>query len=147
MKEYIKWFKIYTSPQKECFYKVYIFDDWDKMYTFCDRKSEEKIERNYNGLCHSWIKEIHYEDGTIKIDKDIGFIALHKDELTAGVTSHECAHATTYYIKHAIKYNLTTIPSSSMEIFSNEEADEHYAWTLGYLVSQLINKIYKSNII
>ena len=138
MREYIKWFKIYTGKEKKWFYKVFVFDDYEKMYRFCDKKAMEELGNDYVGLCHAWIKIKRMKDGTQEVADDIGFIAFHKDRLGAGTISHECTHATTYYFE---KYK------ENKDIFNDCEADEEFAYVQGFLVNQLVSKLYESNII
>lgn len=132
--QYIKRFKIKCGKEKDSkFYNVYIFDSFDKMYDYCDKLTTEKISRNYQGLCHGWERiKTDKSNNIIETHPDIGFIALHKNFLGAGVIAHECTHASTYYFKRYV---------DSKDIY--EDADENYAWTIGYLVSQLVGKLYK----
>lgn len=138
MKEYIKWFKIYTEQEKKHFYKVFIFDDYEKMYRFCDKTAMEELGDDYKGLCHSWTIELRYQDGKVETSDDVGFIALHTDNLSSGTISHECTHATTYYFDKFKK---------NKDIFSDEEANEEFAWMQGFLVNQLVEKLYKYNLV
>lgn len=141
MKYYIQWFKIYADLEHKKFYKVFVFDDFEKMYKFmrkhavaCGDEYFEGVEDNYEGLCHSHAIDVVYGDGTRERYGDIGYILLHKKALTSGVISHECTHATTYYFGQC---------EVNKNIFEDCEADEKFASVQGYLVDQLVGKLFK----
>lgn len=123
------------------YYKVVIFDSFEKMYEYADKhfQEEEPLERNYSGIC-KYSSKVIYEDGKlVDIDKCCGWILLHKDYLGGGTVAHECTHAMNYYFKFRI--------TKCEKIFTDHEYDELFAYMLGGLVNQIYNKLYSKKIL
>lgn len=132
MKYYKKKFRVKCSKERNSkYYTVFIFEDLEKMRIFGKTKCFLPDD-DYIGLCYSFDKLLkNKKTDEEKWSNEVGYILLSVNYLGAGVTSHECCHAARYYLERfsAAKYD-------------SDEYDELFAWTQGYLVSQIVRKLY-----
>ena len=122
--------KIYTG-KKHWYFKVIIFHTKNSMYKYRDGLTKDganvmRKPHRYAAICSVWPSKTE--------KKQYGALLFTRASARkSGVVSHEIAHATTYWFKHAEKRK---------NIYKDDVADERYALLLGNLVAQYWHQWY-----
>lgn len=132
----IKSFRVKAARNTEVYYKVKIFDDLDKMHNYARYHEGIKNVGKCYGRCHSYKMICIEDDGTESPWYDGGYILLWTGQLQTETITHEAGHAALAYIDFHTKLDVT-------KIRSDIEVEEAAMYSLGFITSEIINKLYK----
>lgn len=121
-------FRVYPE-NKSLFYKTHIFDTKKEMRKYLKKHHPNRNHNNTAGYCISY-DTVTYASGKAVKSRRVGEIFYNKELLGSGVCSHECDHATTYYLGR--KYKTDTLNILDPKI------DEEHAWIQGNIYRQVI---------
>lgn len=115
------------------FYNVLVFRDQAEMAEFCRQVDKRAGDRagNYSrtwGMCRCFKTAAKRRPRR----GQIGFVVLHRQQIGAGIVSHEMTHAALYYVGW-----------EEFPVRISKRLDERLAWVQGYLVQQFWQWFYR----
>ena len=120
---------------------VNIFDSYEEMYNYVDKREKHKVERNYaaRSYCinHVYLNLETKEEKYTPLCGDLYFMV---DNMGGSIVSHECCHAVIGYFLRKIKDKSKLMQDISKNSNDDcEELEELFCYMLGSLVNQIYN--------
>lgn len=122
------------------YFEVYIFENREDMRQYWRKRFKGQGDDNFAGLCINQSMYKIQEDGTELIHPRIGFLLLNKERLGSGLISHECCHA-------AFQYDRLLGNTNAVYGEQCKDAEERFAYIQGDLVKNIVDKLYKYDIL
>lgn len=127
-------FRVYPDKQRYFYFQVLVFANRSQMREFvflqnhpgASRRSSSK-RGDFDAITLPWER---YDEGSIKILRDIGQVVFHRMRTGTGIISHEMTHAALHYFR---------LKNDSAD-FSEHKSEELLALTIGDMTRQFYTR-------
>ena len=121
---------------------VNIFETYEEMYNYVDKREKHKVERNYAArsycLSHVYLNLETKEEKYTPLCGDLYFMV---DNMGGSIVSHECCHAVIGYFNRKIKNKNNLFVDIPDDLIYEDclDIEELFCYMLGGLVNQIYN--------
>ena len=143
-----KEFKSYgnSKSSKKDYMIVNIFNSYEEMYDYVDKREKQKVERDYSGRCYCIdhvFENIETKEWEYKpLCGDLYFVY---DNMGGGTVSHECCHAVIGYFNRKIKDKQKLMEDIQNDVVYDDcpDIEELFCYMQGNLVNQIYNHYFE----
>jgi hypothetical protein len=138
-------FKVSPAQHGKLYYVVRVFKSVDQMRAFLDTDDATRGTWSETGaVCRSWRTVNVERGGRTTLNPELGDICFHLGGSQIGVISHECLHATLFYLRRRKLWFDPDVldPEQLLQDESICGVEEYACHILGNLVGQVVRKGY-----
>ena len=140
-------FRVYPSEHGRLYYTVRVFKTVEQMRDFLEHDSDRSVKGTWGktrAVCRSWLVLDVDSSGKSRRTAELGDICYNLNDSGIGTISHECLHATLFYLRRR-KLWFSADALDKDQLYQDETicgVEEYSCWVLGRLVAEVVRKGY-----